>query len=96
MQFYTESMPYLEVQLKYEETLLKIDESEVWTKLIGKFNAVNLLAIFATAELLGIEKLETLFIYFLNINGNRKGWRVDIKPIISVIITFTSVFNLSL
>jgi hypothetical protein len=27
LQFYTESLPYLEAQLKYEDTLLKIDEA---------------------------------------------------------------------
>lgn len=26
LQFYTESLPYLEAQLKYEDTLMKIDE----------------------------------------------------------------------
>jgi UDP-N-acetylmuramoyl-L-alanyl-D-glutamate--2,6-diaminopimelate ligase len=40
--------------------LLKIDESEVWTRLIGNFNAYNVLAIYATAELLGLEKVEIL------------------------------------
>jgi UDP-N-acetylmuramoyl-L-alanyl-D-glutamate--2,6-diaminopimelate ligase len=40
--------------------LLKINESEVWTRLIGNFNAYNILAIYATAELLGLEKVETL------------------------------------
>lgn len=40
--------------------LLKLNDHEVWTKLIGSFNAYNLLAIFATAELLGMETLETL------------------------------------
>ncbi|MDT0621173.1 UDP-N-acetylmuramoyl-L-alanyl-D-glutamate--2,6-diaminopimelate ligase [Croceitalea vernalis] len=40
--------------------LLKIDENELWSKLIGDFNAYNLLAIYATAELLGLEKLEIL------------------------------------
>lgn len=40
--------------------LLKINESEVWTRLIGNFNAYNVLAIFATAELLGLEKVEIL------------------------------------
>lgn len=40
--------------------LLKINESEVWTRLIGNFNAYNVLAIYATAELLGLEKVETL------------------------------------
>jgi len=40
--------------------LLKINDHDVWTKLIGSFNAYNLLAIFGTAELLGLETLETL------------------------------------
>ena len=40
--------------------LLKIDENEVWTRLIGTFNAYNLLAIYATAVELGMEKLEVL------------------------------------
>ncbi|MET1257788.1 UDP-N-acetylmuramoyl-L-alanyl-D-glutamate--2,6-diaminopimelate ligase [Flagellimonas sp. DF-77] len=40
--------------------LLKIDDNEIWTKLIGNFNAYNLLAIYATAELLGLERLEIL------------------------------------
>jgi len=40
--------------------LLKIGENELWTKLIGQFNAYNILAIYATADLLGLEKLEIL------------------------------------
>ncbi len=40
--------------------LLKLNDHEVWTKLIGSFNAYNLLAIFGTAELLGLETMETL------------------------------------
>lgn len=40
--------------------LLKINDAEVWTRLIGNFNAYNVLAIYATAELLGLEKVETL------------------------------------
>lgn len=40
--------------------LLKINDSEVWTRLIGNFNAYNILAIYATAELLGLEKVEIL------------------------------------
>lgn len=40
--------------------LLKINDSEVWTRLIGSFNAYNVLAIYATAELLGLEKVEIL------------------------------------
>ena len=40
--------------------LLKIDSHELWVKLIGNFNAYNLLAIYATADLLGLETMETL------------------------------------
>jgi UDP-N-acetylmuramoyl-L-alanyl-D-glutamate--2,6-diaminopimelate ligase len=40
--------------------LLKINDNEVWTRLIGNFNAYNVLAIYATAELLGLEKVENL------------------------------------
>ncbi|MDO5970801.1 UDP-N-acetylmuramoyl-L-alanyl-D-glutamate--2,6-diaminopimelate ligase [Flavivirga aquimarina] len=40
--------------------LLKVNDSEVWTRLIGSFNAYNVLAIYATAELLGLEKVEIL------------------------------------
>ncbi len=40
--------------------LLKIDGSEVWTKLIGTFNAYNILAVYATALKLGLEKEEVL------------------------------------
>lgn len=40
--------------------LMKINTNEVWTKLIGSFNAYNLLAIYATAVELGIEEQETL------------------------------------
>lgn len=40
--------------------LLKINGKEVWSKLIGNFNAYNIVAIYATAELLGLENQETL------------------------------------
>lgn len=40
--------------------LLKINDNEVWTQLIGNFNAYNLLAIYAAAELLGLERTENL------------------------------------
>jgi UDP-N-acetylmuramoyl-L-alanyl-D-glutamate--2,6-diaminopimelate ligase len=40
--------------------LLKINENDVWVRLIGTFNAYNLLAIFGTAIELGMDKLEAL------------------------------------
>lgn len=41
-------------------TLISVDGTEVWTKLIGVFNIYNLNAIIAAADLLGLEKLESL------------------------------------
>jgi UDP-N-acetylmuramyl-tripeptide synthetase len=40
--------------------LLKIEGNEVWVKLIGNFNAYNVLAIYGTAIELGLDSLETL------------------------------------
>jgi len=40
--------------------LLNMDNNEVWTKLIGGFNAYNLLSIYATAILLNQDKLDVL------------------------------------
>lgn len=40
--------------------LLKINDNEVWVRLIGTFNAYNLLAIYGTAIELGIEHFEVL------------------------------------
>ena len=45
---------------QFSGLLLKIDNNELWVKLIGKFNAYNMLAIYATARLLGLETLEVL------------------------------------
>jgi len=40
--------------------LLKVNENEVWVRLIGTFNAYNLLAIYATAVELGLDNFEVL------------------------------------
>ncbi|BFP39906.1 UDP-N-acetylmuramoyl-L-alanyl-D-glutamate--2,6-diaminopimelate ligase [Flavobacteriaceae bacterium GF1] len=40
--------------------LLKFNDNELWSKLIGDFNAYNLLAIYAMADMLGLETLEIL------------------------------------
>lgn len=39
---------------------LKLDDTDFFSRLIGDFNAYNLLAVFATATLLGTDKIETL------------------------------------
>ena len=45
---------------QFSGLLLKLNGNEVWTKLIGSFNAYNVLAIYAAAELLGLERVENL------------------------------------
>ncbi|RED46973.1 UDP-N-acetylmuramoylalanyl-D-glutamate--2,6-diaminopimelate ligase [Winogradskyella eximia] len=45
---------------QFSGLLLKLNDSELWTRLIGSFNAYNILAIYGTAELLGLEKDEIL------------------------------------
>ncbi|MEH6535178.1 MAG: UDP-N-acetylmuramoyl-L-alanyl-D-glutamate--2,6-diaminopimelate ligase [Psychroserpens sp.] len=45
---------------EFSGLLLKLNDSELWTKLIGSFNAYNVTAIYGTAELLGLEKVEIL------------------------------------
>ena len=69
------------IEKSFSGTLLSINGVEVWTKLIGNFNAYNLTAIIATAYELGMDKLEALtivsqlksvsgrFEYFVSDNG---------------------------
>ena len=45
---------------QFSGLLLVFDGVEVWVKLIGSFNASNLLAVYATADVLGLDKFETL------------------------------------
>lgn len=48
------------VESHFDGTLLNIDGVEVWTRLIGEFNAYNLLAIYSTLILLGFSKADVL------------------------------------
>ena len=45
---------------QFSGLLMKINNHELWVKLIGTFNAYNLLAIYATADLIGLDQLEVL------------------------------------
>ncbi|HET8736681.1 MAG TPA: UDP-N-acetylmuramoyl-L-alanyl-D-glutamate--2,6-diaminopimelate ligase [Pricia sp.] len=45
---------------RFSGQLLRINDHELWSRLIGHFNAYNFLAIYGTADLLGLERLETL------------------------------------
>jgi UDP-N-acetylmuramoyl-L-alanyl-D-glutamate--2,6-diaminopimelate ligase len=50
------------IESNFEGLSLKIDDQEFWSPLIGAFNAYNLTAVYATAMLLGENKLEVLTI----------------------------------
>ena len=56
---------------QFSGLLLKVNDNDVWTKLIGSFNAYNLLAIFAASDLLGLEEQENLRLISLleNVSG---------------------------
>ena len=45
---------------QFSGLLLNLNGTEIWVKLIGSFNAVNLLAIYAAADLLELDSLEVL------------------------------------
>ncbi len=48
------------IENQFTGLLLNIDGSEMWTKLIGSFNAYNILAVYAAAHLLREDKLNIL------------------------------------
>jgi UDP-N-acetylmuramoyl-L-alanyl-D-glutamate--2,6-diaminopimelate ligase len=64
---------------QFSGLLLKINDSEVWVKLIGDFNAYNLTAIYGTAELLGLKSDEILRIMSAldNVNGRFEYFKSD-------------------
>lgn len=48
------------LESQFDGQLIKVNNQEVWIKLIGAFNAYNILAIYGTAVILGAQALETL------------------------------------
>ena len=56
---------------QFRGLLLKVNNNEVWVKLIGGFNAYNLIAIFGVAKILGLETSEILRLMSMleNVNG---------------------------
>ncbi|MEE2771731.1 MAG: UDP-N-acetylmuramoyl-L-alanyl-D-glutamate--2,6-diaminopimelate ligase [Bacteroidota bacterium] len=69
--------------------LLKVDDQEIWSKLIGNFNAYNILAIYATAQLLGLETLEILqIISELNSVNGRFQYTISEKEKITAIVDY--------
>ena len=48
------------VEMHLDGMLLRIDSQELWVGLLGRFNAYNLLAVYGTAVLLGLDRCEVL------------------------------------
>lgn len=48
------------IESHFEGSLLHIDNTEVWTYFVGRFNAYNILSAYSTAIMLGFEKNEIL------------------------------------
>lgn len=69
--------------------LLKIDDQELWTRLIGNFNAYNVLAIYAAADLLGLNTMEILrIISELNSVNGRFQYVISDKEKITAIVDY--------
>lgn len=69
--------------------LLKMDDQELWSRLIGSFNAYNVLAIYAAADILGLKTLEILrIISELNSVSGRFQYVVSEKEKITAIVDY--------
>ena len=69
--------------------LLKVEDQELWTRLIGNFNAYNILAIYAIADLLGLKTLEILrIISELNSVSGRFQYVISEKEKITAIVDY--------
>lgn len=71
---------------QFSGLLLKLNGNEVWSKLIGNFNAYNILAIYATGELLGLNNTENLqYISELNSVSGRFQYVVSKQKITAIV-----------
>jgi len=66
--------------------LLKLNGNEIWSKLIGNFNAYNLAAIYGAADLLGLKELENLrLISELTSVSGRFQYHISSKKITAIV-----------
>ncbi|EHQ02164.1 UDP-N-acetylmuramoyl-L-alanyl-D-glutamate--2,6-diaminopimelate ligase [Gillisia limnaea] len=71
---------------QFSGLLLKVNGHDLWSKLIGNFNAYNILAIYATGELLGLETQENLrFISELNSVSGRFQYVISKQKITAIV-----------
>lgn len=71
---------------QFSGLVLSIDGQELYTKLIGEFNAYNLLAIYGAATLLGLERMEVLRLISMlrNVDG-RFQYTISPKGVIAIV-----------
>ena len=71
---------------QFSGLVLSIDGQELYTKLIGEFNAYNLLAIYGTATLLGLEKIEVMRLISMlkNVDG-RFQYTISPRGVIAIV-----------
>ena len=71
---------------QFSGLVLSIDSQELYTKLIGEFNAYNLLAIYGAATLLGLEKMEVMRLISMlkNVDG-RFQYTISPKGVIAIV-----------
>ena len=76
------------IEQQLDGMLLSIDNSEIWTKLIGKFNASNILAIYSIGRLYNIDKINLLTIIskLESVKGRLQSFLSDNK--VTVIIDY--------
>ena len=48
------------LESQFKGMLLKINQKEIWTQMLGEFNAYNILAVYAVSQLLGKDEWESL------------------------------------
>ena len=53
------------VEYDFDGTLIKINNQDLWIKLVGEYNVYNVLAVFAVAKQLGFSEKKIIAIYKL-------------------------------
>ena len=74
------------LECQFDGMLIKIDNEEVWTNLIGNFNASNLLAVYSVSMLLGLSKRETLICIsnLKNVAGRFQSFQFEKKGLVII------------
>ncbi len=74
------------LECEFNGMLIKINNNEVWTSLLGNFNASNLLAVYSVAILLGLSESDTLrsISMLKNVPGRFQTFQFDKKGLVII------------